>query len=295
MTLRSRAVPGGRRNGEYRPMRIPNWFRCESDKTRFHAAWNLHAAGTVTHGFSTRVGGQSRPPYHSLNLSLAVGDDAGAVLANRRAFAEALGVDADRLVVANQTHSASAARVAEADAGAGAIEHGTSIPDTDALITDVPGITLALSFADCACVFLLDPVNRAIGAVHAGWKGTALGITREAVRAMTREFRSWPDQLLAAIGPCICRHCYDVGEDVANEITRAFGSDQRVLSPSAAGKWRLDLKTANLQLLREAGLPESGIAISDECTSCNAGEFFSYRRDGDTGRMGGWIALRPNV
>lgn len=273
-------------------MRIPNWFRSESNGTRLHAAWNLHATGIVAHGFSARAGGRSRPPYDSLNLSLAVGDDARSVLANRRAFAGALGVDAERLVVANQTHSANVRRVTDADVGAGALDHRTSIADTDALITEVPGITLALSFADCACVFLLDPVNRAIGAVHAGWKGTALGIAREAVRAMAREFGSRPDQLLAAIGPCICRHCYDVGEDVANEITRAFGSDLRVLSPFAEGKWRLDLRTANLLLLKEAGLLECGIAISDECTSCNAGEFFSYRRDGDTGRMGGWIALR---
>lgn len=274
-------------------MRIPNWFKRDSNDVTYHAAWNLHSSGIVTHGFSTRIeppAGQYSPGS-CFNLSLAVGDRSERVLANRRAFAGALGVDANRLVVPNQTHSANVRRVIEQDAGAGAVDHAAAIPDTDALITDVPGITLALSFADCACVFLLDPVNRAVGVAHAGWKGTVLGVVREIVNSMVVEFGSRPETLLAAIGPCIGRHCYDVGEDVAKKITRAFGSDHRVLSPFSSGKWRLDLKTANLLLLTRAGVPEHSVAISEECTSCSADEFFSYRRDGDTGRMGGWISL----
>jgi len=271
-------------------MRIPNWFRVDTGEIRYYTPWNLHASCLVDCGFSTRVHGVSR--HDGLNLSLAVGDDAANVIANRRAFAGALGVDPARIVVPNQTHSTNVRRVTDADAGAGAVDHSNAIPDTDALITDAPGLPLALHSADCACIFLLDPCVPAIGVAHAGWRGTVNGIAVATVEAMAREFGSDPGTMFAAIGPAIERHCYEVGEDVAREFARTFDSDERVLRQSGTDKWRVDLRTANVIMLQRAGLHANSIAISEQCTSCNRDEFFSYRRDGDTGRMGGWLALR---
>lgn len=273
-------------------MRIPNWYRVDQDGLRFYRAWNLQSTGQVEHGFSTRLGGTSPAPYDTLNLSLAVGDDLSSVLANRARFAAAMGADVRRAAVADQVHSNNVHVVTERDSGAGALDHASALPGTDALVTNRPGLPLALHFADCICIFLLDPVNHAIAAVHAGWRGTVRRVVTAAIDVMTREFGSAPAALLAAVGPAICRHCYEVGEDVAREVFRALPGEERVLTAHSNTKWKLDLKTANLLLLREAGVADANVAVSDACTSCSAGEFFSYRRDGTTGRMGGWIVLR---
>ncbi len=246
----------------------------------------------MDHGFSTRVGGISRGPYTALNLGLTVDDGAVRVIENRRAFGNALGVDAARIVVPKQVHSNKVVLVDASSAGCGALDHASAIDDADALITSTPEVTLALHFADCVSIFFLDPAREAIGLAHAGWRGTAAGIVGRTVEAMRESFGTNPRTLLAAIGPAIGRCCYDVGEDVASELFRVFPHDERVLKQSQTDKWRADLKTANLLLLKEAGLDERNIAVSDECTSCNMEEFFSFRRDDVTGRMGGWICLR---
>lgn len=272
-------------------MRLPNWCRLDRGGVRFYSAWNFQSSGLVKHGFSTRIGGESLTPFDTLNLGLTVEDDKYSVLRNRRAFALALGLDADRIVVPNQVHGKIVRLVTASDAGKGALDHADSIPDTDALITNTPNLTLSLHFADCGSVFLLDPVNKAIGLVHSGWKGTAAKIVTETIQAMVREFGSDPKKLLAAIGPSIGRCCYDVGEDVAMQLFKAFPHDERVISRFSTGKWSADLKMANLILLRNAGVEDSNIAISEHCTCCCPDEFFSYRRDGKTGRMGGWLSL----
>lgn len=273
-------------------MRIPNWYRVDEGELSYYTPWNIAASGIADCAFSTRNGGASKEQYGSLNMSLAVGDENDAVLANRSALAAALHLDPNRIVVPNQVHSNNVRRVTDTDAGAGATDHSTSIPDTDALITNTPNLPLALHFADCVCVFFLDPINRAIGVAHAGWRGTVDGIAVATVEMMTREFGTDPVRLLAAISPAIERHCYEVGEDVARSFFKEFPHDERILKQSSNTKWRVDLKTANLLMLQRAGLHIENIAVSEQCTSCNSDEFFSYRRDGETGRMGGWLSLR---
>ncbi len=273
-------------------MRIPNWYREEEEGIRFYRAWNVHETGLVVHGFSTRAGGVSPEPYESLNLGLGTDDGTANVLENRRRFAAALHVDPERLVVPKQVHGGNVTRVTAADAGRGALSYTGGVPDTDALITNDPGVTLALHFADCVCIFLLDPANRAIGVAHAGWRGTAAGIVTNTVEAMAREFGTKPADLVAAIAPAISRCCYEVGPDVARQFFRVFPYDDRVMKLSSTDRWRVDLKTANLILLERAGLDPHSVAVSDACTCCGRDEFFSHRRDGPTGRMGGWMALR---
>lgn len=272
-------------------MRFPNWYPVEKDGVRFYQAWNLQASGMVRHGFSTRLGGSGSKPYDTLNLGLAVEDDPERVLDNRGRFASALGVDPARIVVPKQVHSSRVVRVGESDAGSGAFDHSNAIADADALITDVRGLTLALHFADCVCVFLLDPENRAIGVAHAGWRGTVGKIVTAAVEAMNREFGSRPEVMLAAISPAIGRFCYEVGEEVAKQFYKVFSHSRQVMGQHSTDKWRIDLKNANLILMEQAGVREENIAVNDECTCCNREDFFSYRRDGMTGRMGGWLCL----
>ena len=272
-------------------MRIPNWYLVDADGLRYYRAWHFHASGLVKHGFSTRIGGMSDAPFDTLNLGLAVEDDPNKVIQNRRKFASALEIDPQRIVVPKQVHGNSVRVVTEADAGCGSLGRESSVDEVDALITNVSNLPLALHFADCVSIFLLDPVNRAIGLVHAGWKGTAAKIVTATVEAMVSEFGSDPKTILAAIGPAIGRCCFEVAEDVAKPLFKAFPYDERVLKQFSTTKWRADLKTANLMMLIEAGLEDSNIAISEICTSCNGHDFFSYRRDSKTGRMGGWISL----
>lgn len=272
-------------------MRYPNWYRTDKGEIRFYKAWNLDSTGLVKHGFSTRSGGASSEPYKSLNLSLNVEDSADSVLENRRRYSDALGIDFERIVVPDQVHSDNVRLVTAEDAGRGASDHSKAISQTDALITNSPGITLALHFADCCPVFLLDPTNKAVGMAHAGFKGTNSKIVSKTIDWMISEFGTDPADIQAAIGPCICRSCYDVGEDVASMLYKSFEGDERVIKQSSTSKWRVDLKTANYLLLRQAGVPESRIAVNEECTSCNSSELYSYRREGLTGRMGGWICL----
>jgi hypothetical protein len=272
-------------------MRLPNWYRVNDNGVRFYRAWNLHASQLVTHGFSTRIEGVSVAPYDSLNLGLTVEDNPQAVIANRRAYAGALGIDPVRIVVPQQVHSSVVKVVAEADAGSGAFDHSNATADADALITNVTGLPLALHFADCVCIFLLDLENRAIGVAHAGWRGTVLKIVTATVEAMKSHFGTQPSALEAAIGPSVCRFCYRVGPDTADKLFEAFPHDDRVLSQASTDKWYADLKNANAILLMESGVQAANIAVSQECTCCNRDDFFSYRRDGKTGRMGGWMSL----
>lgn len=274
-------------------MRIPNWYPVNSAGTKFYTPWHFRASQLVHCGFSTRIGGISLPPRNSLNLGFTVGDNPSDVLANRYNFAEAIGVNLDSIVVPDQVHSCAVRRVCEAEAGLGAFDHSCAIADTDALITNVPQLTLALHFADCVGIFFVDPVNRSIGAAHAGWRGTLQGVAARTVEAMVSQFDTDPANLLVAIGPSICRHCFEVGEDVASQFSCAFPFDSAVLSQSGLAKWRVDLKMANRVILLQAGVKDLNIAVADECTCCNVDEFFSYRRDGATGRMGGWISLKP--
>jgi len=273
-------------------MDIGSWHKTEVDGIRIHRAAGLERAEFAVHGFSGRWGGVSRAPYDTLNLSLNVGDDPEAVLENRRRFAAAMGLDAANLVSADQPHGNEVAIVTAADVGKGALEFGTALKGVDALVTNESGPVLALHYADCVPVFLVDPVNRAVGLVHAGWKGTLIDVTGAAVRKMTETYGSRPEEMLAAIGPAIGRCCFEVDAPLADRFLAVTGGDPRVICQSKAGKLQADVKLTNWLQLRRAGLAEESIFLSQACTSCSADEFFSYRRENRTGRMSAWITIR---
>ncbi|MCR5757164.1 MAG: peptidoglycan editing factor PgeF [Selenomonas sp.] len=244
------------------------------------------------HGFSARLGGISVQPYKGLNMALHVGDEADIVWENRKRFFQALGLKAEKLVTPQQVHGAAIQRVTSADAGRGAKDYADAIADTDALITNEPGLPLMLCFADCVPVIFLDPEKKAVGIAHAGWKGTVAQIARDTVLRMQAEFASEPADILAGIGPSIGPCCFAVGEDVAEKFRTVFSSYADGIIMQQAGQYYVNLWEANRQQLLAAGLAKEHIEMADTCTDCQHQWFYSYRADsGQTGRMAAIIAL----
>lgn len=167
------------------------------------------------------------------------------------------------------------------------------LADTDGLLTDIQGVLLTTVHADCIPVYFYDPIRRAIGLVHAGWRGTALGIGAKAVRMMKEHFQSDPGQILAYIGPGISACCFETGSEVYEEF-KAEWSFIDEFARSYGEKYLIDLKGINKRQLCEAGLLEKNIQVSPHCTCCESKLFCSYRREGGTyKRMGAGLCLLP--
>ncbi|MCM1100571.1 MAG: peptidoglycan editing factor PgeF [Clostridium sp.] len=254
----------------------------------------LTATGMVGHLFTTRTGGVSTGDCATMNLSFTRGEDRETVLENYRRICEAMGVEPEDVVASMQTHTTNIRHVTEADKGKGVVRP-QDYSDIDGLITDEPGVVLACYFADCVPLYFVDPVRRAIGLAHSGRMGTAQGMGARMVESMRQTFGSSPADLVAAIGPSICRDCYEVGEDVAEEFRQKF-EDERVLRPGrAAGKYQLDLWLANRLILLEAGIPEDRIYVTDICTCHNPEYLFSHRAShGRRGNLAAFLFIRKS-
>ncbi len=249
--------------------------------------------GLVKHGFTTRAGGVSEGYLGSLNLSFSRGDREEAVRENFRRTAEALDVAEDSFVFTDQTHTVNLLRVGAEDAGKGLIKpRGWS--DIDGFITDDPGLTLSAFFADCVPLYFLDPVRKAIGLSHSGWRGTANRMGKVTVEAMQKEFGSDPADLICGIGPCICGECYEIGPEVAEQFAEGFGErKEEILRDDHNGKFHLDLKKANRIILEEAGVRPEKISDSGICTCCHPDLLFSHRAsNGKRGNLGAFLALK---
>ena len=255
----------------------------------------LEETGCVVNGFSTRLGGVSRGDWATMNFSFTRGDDPEAVRENYRRMAAALGVDVNRMVLSHQTHTTNVRRVTEEDAGKGVVRE-RDYTDVDGLITNVPGITLVTFYADCVPLYFVDPVRRAIGLSHSGWRGTVNRMGRVTVEAMGKAFGSDPKDIVACIGPSICQDCYEVGAEVAEAFLREFGPGHReeILAPGAEpGKYQLDLWKANEIVLTEAGVRPDHLHVTDICTCCNPSYLFSHRKMGERrGNLCAFLALR---
>ena len=246
---------------------------------------------SIVQGFTTRHEGISRPPYNSLNLGMNTDDSPHNVEGNRSILARAFGIPHERLVTVRQTHSCDILAIDEANED---YSHFLEI-EADAIITNQPGVMIGVTTADCVPLLLLDPVNRVIAAVHAGWQGTASRITEAAVQAMQSIFKSRPRDIRASIGPCISPCCYEVDITVKEGFDNHNTPWEPVAEASGQGKWRLDMALANRIQLEEAGVPCASIQTSGLCVCCHRELFFSYRRDaGDTGRQIGFTMLKEN-
>lgn len=223
---------------------------------------------------STRKGGVSPEPF-GMNASFSVGDTTANVTENRRRFLDALGIPSDRLAIPQQCHSATVRNVKTA----GVYEL------CDALMTNVCNVVLSVIVADCAPVFLFDAEKKAVACVHAGWRGTGQQILLKTIRSMQLEFGSNPEDIYAFIGPSAGQCCYEVGEDVSQNFDDEFLSCRN-------GKTYLDIKRANKEQLRTAGVPISNTEVHRDCTICGQEWYHSYRRDREkSGRMMAIIGL----
>ncbi len=267
--------------------------------------FTLHKQGRLTYlqlvwpgavaVFTARGGGVSQGPYSSLNLGLNVEDDAEAVIANRERAAAIIGKPLSQFTACRQVHGKEVAVVGGRQLGCGVYDLETALPGCDGLLTQEPGALFAF-FADCVPIWLYDPVQKAGGVIHAGWRGTMAGIVPEAVRKLKRRFGSEPADLYAAVGPSIGPCCYQVGEDVvraAEKLARTKGLQAASFFPQQEpGKWRADLPGFNRALLLSEGLKPERISSSGLCSSCHSSLFFSHRRDaGKTGRMAAIFCL----
>jgi purine-nucleoside/S-methyl-5'-thioadenosine phosphorylase / adenosine deaminase len=244
---------------------------------------------------SARSGGVSSGPYESLNLSLSVGDDPGLVLENRRRLAAAFGAAPGDFVFARQVHGAGVRLVTGADRGSGALSLDDAVDNTDALVTTSPEVVLAILTADCVPIVLHDPVAGVLACVHAGWRGTAAGVTAAALAAM-QDLGTRPADVTAGIGPAIGADRYQVGPDVHQAVTRTFGPAAAGFirpDPSAPGRWLLDLWAANRHALRQAEVPGSQIHVTGIPTGPDPGHFFSDRTARPCGRLALVARLRP--
>lgn len=258
--------------------------------TGLYCAEALDKAGGVSHGFSTREGGITvDPPKASLNLSWTRCVSPEEVIANFKIFAEGAGIDYDDMAVVNHEHGANVLRIAHEHRGRGFYKD--PLPPCDGIITDDPTVTLVTSHADCGAYFFYDPVHRAIGMAHAGWKGTLLRIGAEMARRMAEEFDTDPSDIIAATGPCICRDCFEVDADLGEKFQSEFGYPG-ISRPGRQGKAYVDLELAAAVQFVEAGIRPESITLMNACTYENRQHFFSHRRDkGITGSMAAYIKL----
>ncbi len=242
--------------------------------------------GRIQHAVFSRRGGVSQPPHDSLNLSVSVPDEKTAVYANRARAFGLFGQQNDTVVHAHLVHGSEVARVTQAN-------NGTWVEHVDALITNEPGCTLTMNYADCAPIFLVDPVRQAIGLGHAGWKGAVVDLPGAMVRAMQEAFGSNPAELRAGIGPCISWANYEVAEPLISEVQAAFADWETLLVKPAGqvnGRFHFNLAEANRRNLARAGVQQ--IELSGFCTAARTDLFFSHRAEkGKTGRFGTILGL----
>ncbi|MBU2610041.1 MAG: peptidoglycan editing factor PgeF [Chloroflexi bacterium] len=245
----------------------------------------------VVQAVFTRQGGVSPKPWDSLNVGGTVGDQAERVRENRqRAFAS-LGLNTATLFDVWQVHGKN---VVIADAPHPPLSpHLCAAPtrQADAILTDKPGVTLFMRFADCVPILLYDPLRKVVGLAHAGWRGTVRGVVRAVLEAMQARFGTQPADLQAAIGPSIGPDHYAVGPDVVTQVRQAFGEDASALLATIDGEMHFDLWAANRLLLEQAGVRH--VEVAGLCTACHLDDWYSHRAEnGRTGRFGALIGLK---
>lgn len=274
----------------------------------------------VVNAFSTRIGGVSEGYVSSMNLSLSremsggLGNSgivtdipeekawqeglASGPMArfqeNHRRFAGAVGYKPENLVFSDQTHTDNIMEVAEQDRGNG-FTHPNIFRHVDGLMTDRKDVAMMTFYADCVPLLLVDPVRKAAACVHSGWRGTIAGIGTRAVLLMKERYGSDPKEIVAAVGPSICRDCYEVSDDVADRFREKYGesAEQKIVTPGRDGHAWLDLQEACRQNFLMAGLLPDHVSVPDICTAENCSVLFSHRAlKGKRGNLAAVLQLR---
>ncbi len=247
----------------------------------------------IKHGFSTRLGGISTGIYESMNLGFGNGDAAENVMENYNRISGSIGFKPENIVTTDQVHNTEIRVATVRDKGKGIIKK-RDYKGIDGLITQEAGIVLATYYADCVPLYFVDRKNHAIGLSHSGWRGTVKRMGKATVKAMTQHFGTDPEDVVALVGPSICRDCYEVSEDVAEAFQNEFTEIQLkdILSDNGNGKYQLNLWEANRHIFLDTGIKPENIHISRVCTSCNSGLLFSHRASkGKRGTLAAFLML----
>ncbi|MGN0299544.1 MAG: peptidoglycan editing factor PgeF [Lachnospiraceae bacterium] len=255
----------------------------------------LEKCGIVHHGFSTRLGGVSSGYFATMNLGFHRGEPWEVVTENYKRICRAMGMDWQKAVISHQTHTTNVRVVTAEDAGCGIIRE-RPYQDVDGFVTNVPGIVLVTFYADCVPLYFVDPVHRAIGLSHSGWRGTTQQMGPHTLEVMREQYGTQPEDVLACIGPSICGDCYEVGDEVAEVFAAMFTPEEtnQVLKVGErAGKYLLNLWKANELLLLEAGVKPQHLSVTDICTKCNPKLLYSHRVMGnDRGNLAAFLSLK---
>lgn len=249
----------------------------------------LGECGFITHAFCARWGGVSEGNLADLNFGQHVGDRNEHLARNRELLCSAFDISEHTLVTVEQVHGNRLLVIDET------VQAGEQLGTLgyDGIITAIPGTPIGIKTADCVPVLLADCKRRVVGAVHAGWKGTVLGIAAKAAGVFMETFSSEPEDILAIIGPAIGPCCYEVDEVVFHRFDNTREGRIALTGGRKKGKWWLDLSAANRSQLQGVGIPRGNIFSAGICTSCRQDTFFSHRGEaGNTGRQLNFIVLR---
>lgn len=252
----------------------------------------LEQCSGVNHAFSTRIGGVSCNEFASMNLGFGRGDEDDIVAENYRIFCRAAGFESESLVTGNQDHHVNVRRVGKEQRGIG-VWREKDMESIDGLCTDEKGVTLVIYCADCVPLYFIDEKHHAIGLAHAGWRGTADGMAEVMVKRMSEEFGTEPKDIRAAIGPSICKECFEVDEPVAAEFLKLDGAEKFVTEKDEHGKYHVDLWECNRQFMLSAGIPAENITVGGVCTMHESDLLFSHRKTrGQRGSNCAMLALK---
>lgn len=267
----------------------------------------------LEHGFSTRLGGVSEGCFQWMNLSFSRGDLPERVMTNHRIMGRCFGVLPEDMVYSYQTHTTRVLRINREHAGMGLVRE-RNFAEVDGFVTKEPGLLLITSYADCVPLFFADRKNHVIGLSHSGWRGTVNNMARATVDKLWREYGTRPEDIVAFIGPSICRDCYEVGADVAGKFYEAYKDTGLVSDKEAAEeyilsekktpgrqsahsgpekKFYLNLHAANRINMERAGILPENIYLTDICTCCNPELLFSHRASkGQRGALCGYMMIK---
>ncbi|KAA3647263.1 MAG: peptidoglycan editing factor PgeF [Chloroflexi bacterium] len=256
----------------------------QADSVRYFS-FDIFADVPITQAVFTRQGGVSRGAWDSLNVGATVGDELENVFENRERSFKAVGRDINTMYDSWLMHGTDVL-IAEAANP----RKNESPPKGDILLTDKPGVTLFMRYADCVPILFYDPQHKVIGLAHAGWRGTVDGVVTATLEAMQGHYGTKAENVLAGIGPAISPERYEVGPEVVAEVEECFGTDAAELLPRYNGSTHFDLWKTNQYLLEQAGVKQ--VEVAGLCTASNPEDWFSHRGDkGKTGRFGALVAL----